>query len=155
MYPCYNSITKLESIAPAISGYDTTHSSPPSSPAPDELERLLISTGHRAEHWTACVWDECKTHIEGKDCHYYPSGPCHIPAPSPLYSTSYFIPPHHPKRRFEDRWSIPATLPGEHGHPVFHTIINRSDGPTSNHIAPDDDLPFSDATVIYSDPFPD
>ena len=150
-----DSITILESIALASSGYDTTPSSPSSSPSPDKLERFLMFTGHRAKHWTACVWDECETHREGKDCQYYPSGPRHKPAPSPLYSASCFITPHHPKRRFEDRWAIPPTLTGEAGHPVFHTIINRSDRPVSNHIAPDEDLPVPDAPFDYDDPFPD
>ena len=71
----HDSITKLESIALASSGYYTTPSSPSSSPSPDELERFLMSTGHRAKHWTACGWHECETHMEGKDRHYYPSGP--------------------------------------------------------------------------------
>ena len=87
----------------ASSGYDTVPSSPSSSPSPDELQQFLMSTGHRAKHCTACVWDECETHMEGKDRHYYHSGPNHIPTPSPLYSASCFITPHHPKRRFEDR----------------------------------------------------
>ena len=114
-----------------------------------------MSTRHRAKHWTACVWDECESHMEGKDRHYYPPGPRLIPAASPLYSSSCFITRYHPKRRFEDRWAIPPTLTGEDGHPVFHTIINRSDGPASNHIAPDEDLPVPDAPVDYDDPFPD
>ena len=42
----HDSITKLESIALASSGYDTAPSSPSSSPSPDELERFLMSTGH-------------------------------------------------------------------------------------------------------------
>ena len=46
----HDSITKLGSIALASSGYDTSPSSPSSSPSPDELERFLISTGHRAKH---------------------------------------------------------------------------------------------------------
>ena len=93
--------------------------------------------------------------MEGKDCHYYPCGPSHIPASSPLSSASCFITPHHPKRRFEDIWAIPHTLTGKDGHPVFHSIINRSDGSTSNHRAPDEDLPLPDAPVDYDDPFPD
>ena len=142
-----DSITKMESIALASSGYDTAPPSPSSSPSPDELERFLMSTGPRAKHWTISVWDECETHMEGKDRHYHPSGLRHIPASSPLYSASCFITPHHPKRRFEDRWAILATLTGGDGHPVFHTIINTSDGPTSNHVEPDEDLPFPDASV--------
>ena len=101
------------------------------------------------------MWDECKTHMEGKDRHYYPSVPHHIPASSPLYSASCFITPHHSKRRFQDRWAIPPTLTGDDGHPVFHPIINSSDGPTSNHVEPDEDLPVPDAPVDYDDPFPD
>ena len=62
--------------------------------------------------------------------------------------------PHHPKRRFEDRWAIPPTLTGDDGHPVFHTIMNRSDGPTSNHVERNEDLPVPDAPVDYDDPFP-
>ena len=151
----HDSITKLESIALASSGYDTAPSSPSSRTSPDELERFLMSTGHRAKHWTACVWDECETHMEGKDRHYYPSGHRHIPVSSPLYSASCFITPHHPKRIFEDRWAIPPTLTGDDGHPVFHTIINRSDGPTSNHVETNEDLPVPDAPVDYNDPFPD
>ena len=46
----HDSITKLESIALASSGYDTAPSSPTSSPSPDELERFFMSTGHRAKH---------------------------------------------------------------------------------------------------------
>ena len=152
-----DAITKRESIALASSGYETALSSASSRPSPDDFERFLMSTEHRAKHWTACVWDECESHMEGKDCHYYSSGPCHIPAPCPLYlpSESCFIPPHHPKRRFEDRSAIPSTLTGHDGHPVFHTIINRSDGPVSNHISTDEDLPVPDASVNYDDPFPD
>ena len=151
----HDSITKLESIALASSGYDTAPSSPSSSLAPDALERFLMSAGHRDRHWTVCVWNECETYMEGKDRHYYPSGPRHIPASSPLYSALCFITPHHPKRRFEDRWAIPPTLTGDNGHPAPHTIINRSDGPTSNNISPDEDLPVPDAPVDYNDPFPD
>ena len=98
----HDSITILESIALASSGYDTTRSSPSSSHSPDELEQFLMSTGHRAKHWAACVGAEYETHMEGKDRHYYPSGPPHLPASSPLYSASCFITPHHPKRRFEN-----------------------------------------------------
>ena len=151
----HNSITEQESIALASSGYDTAPSSPSSSPSPDELARFPMSTRHRAKHWTACVWDECETHMEGKDSHYYPSGPRHIPASSPLYSASCFLTPHHPKRRFEDRWAIPPTHTSDDGHPVFHTIINSSNGPTSNHISPAEDLPVPDAPVDYDEPFPD
>ena len=93
----HDSITRLESIALASSGDDTAPSSSSSSPSPDELVRFVMSTGHRAKHWTACVWDECETHMERKDRHYYPSGTRHIPASSPLYSASCFITPHHPK----------------------------------------------------------
>ena len=99
----HDSITKLESIALTSSGYDTTPSSASSSPSPDELERFLISTGYRAKHWRACVWDEYESHMERKDRHYYLSGPRHIPASSLLFSVSCFITPHHPKRRFGDR----------------------------------------------------
>ena len=151
----HDSITKLESIALASSGYDTTPSSASPSPSPDELERFRMSTGHRAKHWTACVWDECESHMEAKDRHYYPSGPRRISTPSPLYSASCFIAPHHPKRRFEARWAIPPTLTGDDRHSVFHTMINRSDGPASNHISPDEDLPVPDAPVAYDDSFPD
>jgi len=82
----HDSITKLESIPLASSGYETTPSVTTSNPPRDELERFLMSTGHRAKHWAQCVWDECEFHMEKKDRHYYPSGPRHIPAPSPLYS---------------------------------------------------------------------
>ena len=34
-------------------------------------------------------------------------------------------------------------------------MINPSDGPTSNHISLDEDLPVPDAPVDYDDPFPD
>ena len=44
------SITELESFAHASSGYDTTPSSASSSTSPDDLERFLMSTGHRAKH---------------------------------------------------------------------------------------------------------
>ena len=130
----HDSITKLESIALASLGHDTTLSSASSSPSPDDLESFLISTGHRAKHWTACVWDECEFHMNGKDRHYYTSGPRHIPTPSPLYSGSCFITAHHPKRRFKDRWTIPPTITSDNEYPVFHTIINQSDGTASNHI---------------------
>jgi len=63
--------------------------------------------------------------MEGKDRHYYPSGPYHIPAPTPLYSTSCFITPHHPKRRYENRWAIPPAFTDDDGYQVFHTIITR------------------------------
>ena len=151
----HDSITKLESIALASSGYDTTPSSPTSSRSPDVLEQFLISTGHSAKHWKGCVWDECETHMEGKHCHYYPSGPHHIPASRPLNSASCFITPHHPKRRFEDIWAIPSTLTSEDEHPVLHTIINRTEEPVSNHIAPDEDCPVTDAPLDHDDPFPD
>ena len=114
-----------------------------------------MSTGQRAIHWTACVWDECEPHMEGKERHYYPSGPRQMPTASPLYSTACFITPHHPKRRFQDRWAIPPTFTGDDGHPVFQTIINRSDGPDSSHISPEEDRPVPDALVDYDDPFPD
>ena len=45
-----DSITKLESIALATSGYDTTPSYASSSPSPDDLEGFVMSTGHRAKH---------------------------------------------------------------------------------------------------------
>ena len=122
----HDSIIKLEYIALASSGYDTTPSSPSPSTSPDKLEQYLRSTGHRAKHWPECVWDECETHMEEKDRQYYPSGPRHIPASSTLYSASCFFTPHHPKRRFQDRWAISPTLTGEDGHPVLHTIINTS-----------------------------
>ena len=112
-------------------------------------------TRHRVKHRTAGVWDECKSHMEEKDLHYYLTGPRHIHASSPLYSASCFITPHHPKSRFEYSWAIPPTLTGEDGHPVFHTIINRSDKPASNHIAPDKDLLVPDASVNYDNHFPD
>ena len=88
----HDSITKLESIALASSGYNTPPSSTCSSPSPDDLERFPMSTGHRAKYWTACVGDECESHMEGKDRHYYPSGPHHIPTPSPLYFASCLSP---------------------------------------------------------------
>ena len=114
-----------------------------------------MSTGHRAKHWTACVWDECVSDTEGKAYYYYPSGPLNIPASSPLYSASCLITPHHPKPRFKERLAIPSTLTDDNGHPVFHTIIKRSYGPASNHISPDEDLPVPDAPMDYDDPFPD
>ena len=114
-----------------------------------------MSTGHRAKHWAQCLWDECESHIEGKDRHYYLSGPRHIPASSHLYSTSCFITPHHPKRRYEDKWAIPPAFTDDDGYPVFHTIINKDNGPTSNHAAQEEDLPVADAPVDYDDPFPD
>jgi len=99
----HDSITKLEAIALASSGYATTPSFTPSNSPRDELEGFLISTGHRTKHWAQCVWDECESHMEGKDHHHYPSAPHHIPASISLYSTSCFITPHHPKRRYDDR----------------------------------------------------
>jgi len=63
-------IAKLEWIALASSGYETTPSVTPSNPPRNEVERFLMSTGHRAKHWAQCVWDECKSHMEGKDRHY-------------------------------------------------------------------------------------
>jgi len=98
-----DSITKLELIALASSGYATTTSVTPSNSPRHELERFLMSTEHRAKHWAQCIWDECESHMEGKDRHYYPAGSRHLPAPSPLYSTSCFITPHHAKRRYENR----------------------------------------------------
>ena len=83
-----------------------------------------MSTRHRAKHRSFCVWDECNIYMDGKDRHYYPSGPRDISAPSPLYSTSYFITLHHPKRGHEDRWAIPPAFTDDNGYPVFHTIIN-------------------------------
>ena len=91
----------------------------------------------------------------GKDRQYDPSGPRHIPASSPLYSAACLITPHHRKRRFDARWAIPPTLTGDNGHPVFQTIISRSDRPMSNHISPDEDLSVPDAPFDYDDPFPD
>ena len=101
------------------------------------------------------MWDESESRMEEKDCHYYASGPRHIPTPSPLYSASCFITSHHPKHRFEDKWALPPNLTGDDGYPVFHTIINSSDRPASNHISSDDDLPVPDAPEDYDDPFPD
>jgi len=151
----HDSITKLESIALTSSEYKTTPSVTTSNPPRDDLERFLISTGHRAKHWAHCVWDECEFHMEGKDCHYYPSGPRHIPASSPPYSTSCFITSHHPKRRYEDRWAIPPTFTDDDGYLVFHTIINKDSGPTSNHGAQEEDLPVPDTPVDYDNPFPE
>ena len=113
------------------------------------LQDIELSTGQPVYGTNA------KTHMDGKDRHYYPSGPRHIPTPSPLYCASCFITPHHPKRRFEDRWAIPPTLTGDDGHSVFHTITNTSGGPTLNHISPDEDLLVADAPGDYDDPFPD
>ena len=93
--------------------------------------------------------------MEGKDRHYYPCEPSQMHTPCPFYSALCFMTPHHRKRRFEERWAIPPTLNGDDGHPVFHTIINSSNGPTSNHISPDEDLPVPDAPVDYEDLFPD
>jgi len=151
----YDSITKLESIALATSGYETRPSVTPCTPPRDELERFLLSTGHRAKPWAQCVWDECECHMEGNDCHYYPSGPRHIPASSPLHSTSYFITLHHLKPKYEDRWAIPPVFTDDDGYPVFYTIINKDDGQSSNHATQVEDLPVPDSPVDYSDPFPD
>lgn len=93
--------------------------------------------------------------MEGNNPHNYPSGPRHIPASSPFYSASSFIIPHHPKHWFDDRWIISPTLIGGDGHPVFHTIINWTDWPASNHIASEDDLSVLDALVDYDDTLPD
>ena len=150
----HDSITKLESIALASSRYEPTSPSTTSTPPRDELDRFLMSTGHRAKHWSFCVWDECDVHMDEKDRHYYPSGPRDIPAPSPLYSTSCFITPHHPKRRQEDRWAIPPAFTDDNGYPVFHTIINRDKKQSSNHAA-QEDLPVPDAPVDYDDLFND
>ena len=46
----HDSITKLESIALASSGYETTTPSAPTTPPRDELDQFLMSTGHRAKH---------------------------------------------------------------------------------------------------------
>ena len=113
-----------------------------------------MSTGHRAKHWSICAWDECNVDIDGKDRHYYLSGPQDIPAPSPLYSTSCFITPDHPKCRQEDRWAIPPAFTDDNGHPVFLTIINRHNGQSSNH-ASQEDLSVPNASVNYDNPFPD
>jgi len=51
----HDSITKLESIALASSGYETPPSVTPCNPPRDELEQFLMSTGHRAKHWAQCV----------------------------------------------------------------------------------------------------
>jgi len=93
--------------------------------------------------------------MEGKDHHYYPSGSRHIATPCPLYSTSCFITPHHPKRRYEDKWAIPPAFTDDNGYPVFHTIINKENDSSSNHAAQEEDLPVPDAPVDYDDPFPD
>ena len=93
----HDSITKLESIALASSGYETTAPSASISPAREELDRFCMSTAQRTKHWSFCVWDECDVHMDGKDHHYYPSGPRDIHVPRPLYSTSCFTTPHHPK----------------------------------------------------------
>jgi len=151
----HDSITELESIALASSEYETTPSFTSSNPPRDELERFLMSTRHTAKHWAQCVWDECESYMEGKDRHYYSSGPHHIPASSPIYSTSCFISPHYPKRRYEDRWAIPPTFTDDDGYPVFHTIINKDSGPSSNHAAQEEDLQVPNAPVDYDDPFPD
>ena len=150
----HDSITKLESIALAISGYETTAPSAPTSLSREELDRFLMSTTHRAKHWSFCVWYECDVHMDGKDRHYYPSGPRAIPVSRPLYSTSCFVAPHHPKRRYEDRWAIPPPFTDDNGYPVFHTIINRDNEHSSNHAA-QEDLLVPDAPVDYDDPFPD
>ena len=92
--------------------------------------------------------------MDGKDRHYYPSGPPDIPVSRPLYSTSCFITPHHPKRRQEDRWAIPPPFTYDNGYPVFHTIINKDNRQSSNHAAYED-LPVPDTPVDYDDPFPD
>jgi len=149
-----DSITKLESIALASSGYETTPSVPPSNPPREELERFLMSTGHRAKHCAQCVWEECESHMEGKLYHYYPSGPRHIPTPCPLYSPSCFITAHYPKRGHEDRWAIPPAFTNDDGYPVSHTINNKHSGPTSNHSVQKEDLPVPDVPVDYDDPFP-
>jgi len=92
-----DSMTKLELIALAFSGYKISASVNPSSPPRDELERFLMSTGNMAQLWAQSVWDECESHIEEKDWHDYLSGPCPIRAPSPLYSTSCFVTQHQSK----------------------------------------------------------
>ena len=130
-----DSITKLESIALASSAYETTSPPTPSTHPRDELDQFLMSTGHRAKHWSFCVWDEWDVHMDGKNRHYYSSGPRDIPTPSPLYSTSCFITPHHPKRIYENRWAIPSAFTDDNGYPVFHTIINKDNGQSPNHAA--------------------
>ena len=97
-----------------------------------------MSTAHRAKHWSLFVWDECDVHMDGKDRHYSPSGPRDIPVSSPLYSISCFITPHHPKRRYDDRWAIPPPHTDDNGYPVLHTIMNKDNGQSSNHAAQED-----------------
>ena len=65
----HDSITKLELIALASSGYETTPSSAPSISSREELDQFLISTKHRAKHRSFCVWGECDVHMDGKDRH--------------------------------------------------------------------------------------
>jgi len=77
------------------------------------------------------------------------------PCPRPRYSTSCFLTPHHPKQRYENRWAIPPAFTDDDGYPVFHTIINKDSGPTSNHAAQEQNLPVPDAPVDYDDRFPD
>jgi len=112
-------------------------------------------TEHRAKHGGQCVSDEYESHMEGKDHHHYPPGPCHVRTPSPLYSTSCFITPHHANRRYDNRWTISPAFTDDDGYPVFHTIINKDSGPTSNHASQEEDLPVPNAPVNYDDPFPD
>ena len=71
----HDSITKLESIPLASTEYETTPPSAPSISPREKLDQFLMSTTHRAKHWSFCVWDECDVHMDGTDRHYYPSGP--------------------------------------------------------------------------------
>jgi len=115
---------------------------------------ISYGLGPRAKHWAHCVWVKCESHMEGKDRHYYPSGPHYTHASSPFYSISCFITFHHPKRRYEDRWAIPPAFTDDDGYLFFHTIINTHDRPSSNHPAQEEALLVRDATVDYDDPFP-
>ena len=150
----YDSITKLESIALAVSGYETTAPSASTFSSREGLDQFLMATAHRAKHWSFCEWDKCDVHMDGKERYYYPSGPHNIHVPRPLYSTSCFITPHNPKRRYEDRLAIPPPFTDDNGYPVFHTIINKENEHSSNH-ASQEDLPVPDAPVDYDDPFSD
>ena len=152
----HDSISKLKSIAFASSEYETSapSGSAPTSFSREKLDRILMSTAQRAKHWLFWVWEKWDFHMDRQNCHYYPCGPRDVPAPRPLYSTSCFITPHYPKRRYEDRWAIPPPFTDDNGYPVFHTVINRENEHSSNH-ATQEDLPIPDAPVDYDDPFPD
>ena len=50
---------------------------------------------------------------------------------------------------------IPATLTGDNRDLVFHTIINRSDTPASNHPALDKNLRVPDTPGNFNDHLPD